>query len=40
MELGLSGPTDDDVGFAGSKRRRANAASYGVVDNDCKIPQH
>jgi hypothetical protein len=31
--------TDDDVGFAWSGRRRASAASYGVIDNDRQIPQ-
>jgi hypothetical protein len=30
---------DADVGFAWSGRRRASAASYGVIDNDRQIPQ-
>jgi hypothetical protein len=38
MEVGRSArPTDDDVGFAWSGRRRARAASHGVIDNDRKF---
>jgi hypothetical protein len=41
MEVGRSArPTDDDVGFAWSGRRRAGAASHGVIDNDRQILQH
>ena len=34
---GSGRPTDDDVGFAGSGRRRGRAASHGVIDNDRKF---
>ena len=45
MRWSSGGATDDDVGFAGSGRRRwcrrrSSAARYRVVDNDRQIPQH